>query len=352
MPYSLYCWGVSNSPAPETVAEPEWKIFHNLRSSGGGISALVILYFCLSFYLVLYQHNVQQLSCTLYLVWICTYTTALFLFRVVHEVSLLRWKCSVHAHQTETFSRNIDSEISLQRSILCFVWLHLLSIPVFVVLTAVGFFLLSVVAGEQHTTCVQNDTLILSYIFLWMSIPVLGLKWFLFYMTLYRKNLSYLARTKYERRFASGMTPQFLREGDAVADTWSLTFPIVENPQKERCTICLEDIDIGAPVRNVPCGHRYHMKCLDRWLKDSTQCPMCMRVIKKNHPLESWSRRNQLRDSTSGNGINNVRPNNFAAAAAVSASAVAGEAETVRDPAAMELDLDLDLETAHDDPII
>tara|TARA_B110000208_G_scaffold167409_1_gene206851 strand:- start:517 stop:750 length:234 start_codon:yes stop_codon:yes gene_type:complete len=77
-----------------------------------------------------------------------------------------------------------------------------------------------------------------------------------------------------------------------------------------------------------------------------------MRVIKKNHPLESWSRRNQLRDSTSGNGINNVRPNNFAAAAAVSASAVAGEAETVRDPAAMELDLDLDLETAHDDPII
>lgn len=44
------------------------------------------------------------------------------------------------------------------------------------------------------------------------------------------------------------------------------------------CSICLDDEEKGAPTRSVvlPCGHRYHARCLRRWLRrGAPTCPLC-----------------------------------------------------------------------------
>ncbi|KAJ1646039.1 hypothetical protein IWQ61_010243 [Dispira simplex] len=42
------------------------------------------------------------------------------------------------------------------------------------------------------------------------------------------------------------------------------------------CIICLETLDIGDTIRQLPCGHVYHPPCIDVWLtQKSVQCPLC-----------------------------------------------------------------------------
>lgn len=51
------------------------------------------------------------------------------------------------------------------------------------------------------------------------------------------------------------------------------------------CSICCEDYVSEDVVRVLPCSHRYHLECIDKWFLSSTDrtkepaCPMC------NHPL-------------------------------------------------------------------
>ncbi|KAJ9560462.1 hypothetical protein OSB04_005622 [Centaurea solstitialis] len=42
------------------------------------------------------------------------------------------------------------------------------------------------------------------------------------------------------------------------------------------CSICLVDYKVGDVVRLLPeCGHFFHVKCIDTWLKANPTCPMC-----------------------------------------------------------------------------
>lgn len=43
----------------------------------------------------------------------------------------------------------------------------------------------------------------------------------------------------------------------------------------EQCTICLIDFAMNDELRILPCAHEYHKECIDRWLQQSTTCPMC-----------------------------------------------------------------------------
>ena len=46
------------------------------------------------------------------------------------------------------------------------------------------------------------------------------------------------------------------------------------------CSICLNE---NKKYRNLTCscGHTFHKKCINRWLKDNNTCPLCKRVIKE-----------------------------------------------------------------------
>mmetsp|Transcript_76422 Transcript_76422/g.181785 ORF Transcript_76422/g.181785 Transcript_76422/m.181785 type:complete len:503 (+) Transcript_76422:120-1628(+) len=41
------------------------------------------------------------------------------------------------------------------------------------------------------------------------------------------------------------------------------------------CSVCLEDYEPGEAVRDLPCRHRFHEACVDRWLLRSRRCPVC-----------------------------------------------------------------------------
>eukprot|EP00741_Cyanophora_paradoxa_P019595 tig00021133_g18916.t1 len=48
---------------------------------------------------------------------------------------------------------------------------------------------------------------------------------------------------------------------------------------RKRCPVCCEDYSVGATVRTLPCLHFYHSECIDRWLGDHRDCPICKRGL-------------------------------------------------------------------------
>ena len=45
------------------------------------------------------------------------------------------------------------------------------------------------------------------------------------------------------------------------------------------CTVCLEEYCEDDEIRTLPCMHQYHVMCIDPWLLDNGDCPMCKRRI-------------------------------------------------------------------------
>ena len=41
------------------------------------------------------------------------------------------------------------------------------------------------------------------------------------------------------------------------------------------CCVCLEDVNVGDPVRTLPCLHTFHANCACEWLQKKKVCPLC-----------------------------------------------------------------------------
>ncbi|KAK3284856.1 hypothetical protein CYMTET_7523 [Cymbomonas tetramitiformis] len=57
-----------------------------------------------------------------------------------------------------------------------------------------------------------------------------------------------------------------MKEGDSSADM---------------CCICIEELSKGDELRILHCKHRFHVACIDPWLRRRAACPVC-----KRHPLD------------------------------------------------------------------
>ena len=52
--------------------------------------------------------------------------------------------------------------------------------------------------------------------------------------------------------------------------------------QNKACNVCLCDYENGDKQRILPCFHEYHTRCIDKWLKNNANCPVCRKEVKLN----------------------------------------------------------------------
>lgn len=66
------------------------------------------------------------------------------------------------------------------------------------------------------------------------------------------------------------------------ADQWGLPFFTCETNSKflsEFCVICHEQFALGETLRLLPCLHPFHQICVDKWLENSAECPICLNRV-------------------------------------------------------------------------
>ena len=68
----------------------------------------------------------------------------------------------------------------------------------------------------------------------------------------------------------NGLLPEQLEM--LVSSTLSLSLDVA-------CCICLEQLDAGHVVTNLPCTHKFHTTCIRKWLQRSRCCPLCISTI-------------------------------------------------------------------------
>lgn len=57
----------------------------------------------------------------------------------------------------------------------------------------------------------------------------------------------------------------------------------------DECVVCLETFKLEEEVKKLPCNHIYHIKCLEKWMQNSTTCPKCRLYTGPTNPLEVWN---------------------------------------------------------------
>lgn len=48
-----------------------------------------------------------------------------------------------------------------------------------------------------------------------------------------------------------------------------------EGKEEETCAICLSNFEEKDAYRVLPCKHRFHQECTDKWLMKRASCPVC-----------------------------------------------------------------------------
>ncbi|XP_030524339.2 E3 ubiquitin-protein ligase SIRP1-like [Rhodamnia argentea] len=51
--------------------------------------------------------------------------------------------------------------------------------------------------------------------------------------------------------------------------------PTVKMTENVQCSVCLDDLQIGAEAKEMPCKHRFHTGCILPWLELHSSCPVC-----------------------------------------------------------------------------
>jgi len=61
----------------------------------------------------------------------------------------------------------------------------------------------------------------------------------------------------------------------------------------DECPVCLCSLAAGDQLREIPCGHKYHAACIDRWLirreyaNGIPSCPLCKKEVLTEEDLQA-----------------------------------------------------------------
>jgi len=68
--------------------------------------------------------------------------------------------------------------------------------------------------------------------------------------------------------------------------------PTVNIEEVLGCSVCLEDFEMGAEAKQIPCQHKFHSHCILPWLELHSSCPICrfqLPTEETKNPCESAS---------------------------------------------------------------
>ncbi|KAG7538147.1 Zinc finger RING-type [Arabidopsis suecica] len=51
--------------------------------------------------------------------------------------------------------------------------------------------------------------------------------------------------------------------------------PTVKIMEPLQCSVCLDDFEKGAEAKEMPCKHKFHIRCIVPWLELHSSCPVC-----------------------------------------------------------------------------
>ncbi|XP_017545151.1 uncharacterized protein si:ch211-59o9.10 [Pygocentrus nattereri] len=85
---------------------------------------------------------------------------------------------------------------------------------------------------------------------------------------------NYEALLAFEELQGTAVAKNTLSKGDIERLPTKVYNP-THNAGKTECQICFCDYKEGENLRMLPCLHDYHVNCIDRWLKESSTCPIC-----------------------------------------------------------------------------
>lgn len=51
--------------------------------------------------------------------------------------------------------------------------------------------------------------------------------------------------------------------------------PTVKISEPLQCSVCLDDFDKGSEAKEMPCKHKFHIRCIVPWLELHSSCPVC-----------------------------------------------------------------------------
>ncbi|KAL6960777.1 RING-type E3 ubiquitin transferase [Sarracenia purpurea var. burkii] len=90
------------------------------------------------------------------------------------------------------------------------------------------------------------------------------------------------------------------KDGPSPASKASIeAMPVVNiTEQGLECAICLAEFEVGGEAREMPCKHRYHSGCIEKWLGIHGSCPICRYMM----PVEEDEGKMKEGD---GNGVGN-----------------------------------------------
>ena len=61
---------------------------------------------------------------------------------------------------------------------------------------------------------------------------------------------------------------------------------LIRDSDDRTCGYCLDEYKAGDFTFLLPCSHRYHQECLEKWFKGIFSCPYCQRGFKWTLALE------------------------------------------------------------------
>jgi hypothetical protein len=82
----------------------------------------------------------------------------------------------------------------------------------------------------------------------------------------------------------------------------SMPSVVIGECEDGECVICLDEWLEGEVVKEMPCKHKFHGNCVEKWLKLHGSCPVCRYKMPADDPVKKFG---EDRESSTGN--NNTR---------------------------------------------